>query len=74
MLIDDGAVLYRHVKTAEGRDECAQRYMFVIETQFRVKVIDTWNMTVEDRGVFKGKFKVELPGKPYMAIQIKKIQ
>ena len=36
MLIDDGAVLYRHVKTAEGRDEGAQRYMFVIETRFLV--------------------------------------
>ena len=51
-----------------------REYYFDDETQFRVKVIDTWNMTVEDRGVFKGKFKVELPGKPYMAIQIKKIQ
>ncbi|HIZ64753.1 MAG TPA: DUF5605 domain-containing protein, partial [Candidatus Blautia pullicola] len=44
------------------------------ETEFEVRVIDTWNMTIEDRGVVKGKFKVELPGKPYMAVQIRKVQ
>lgn len=47
-------------------------YYFDDETKFRVKVIDTWEMTVEDRGVFSGKFRVELPGKAYMAVQIKK--
>ena len=49
-------------------------FCFDEETPFRVKVIDTWDMTVEDRGVFCGKFRVELPGKPYMAVQIKKEQ
>ena len=29
-------------------------------------------MTVENRGIHKGKFRVELPGKQYMAVQIKK--
>ncbi|MBQ1310396.1 MAG: DUF5605 domain-containing protein [Blautia sp.] len=47
-------------------------YYFDDETSFEVKVIDTWEMTVENRGVFKGKFRVELPGKPYMAVQIRK--
>ena len=28
------------------------------------------NMTIEDRGSFQGKFKVTLPAKPYMAVQI----
>lgn len=41
-------------------------------TVFRVKVIDTWNGTVEDRGTVCGRFRVELPGRPYMAIQLKK--
>ena len=43
------------------------------ETEFRLKVIDTWNMTVEDRGIVKGRFQVELPGRPYMAIQLRKV-
>ena len=48
-------------------------YYFDDETEYEVKVIDTWEMTVENRGVFKGKFRVELPGKPYMAVQMKKV-
>jgi len=43
------------------------------ETEFRVRVIDTWNMTVEERGSFKGAFRLELPGRPYMAVLITKI-
>ena len=42
-------------------------------TEYRLKVIDTWNMTIEDRGIVKGRFTVELPGRPYMAIQLKKV-
>ena len=37
-----------------------------------MEVIDTWDMDIQDRGVFKGKFKVELPGKEYMAVRISK--
>lgn len=48
-----------------------KEYHFDDETSFQIKVIDTWNMTIEDRGIVKGKFKVELPGRPYMAVQIK---
>ena len=49
-----------------------REFHFDDTTPFRIKVIDTWDMNVEDRGVFCGKFRVELPGKPYMAVQIKK--
>ncbi len=42
-------------------------------TEYRLKVIDTWNMTIEDRGIVKGRFAVELPGRPYIAIQLKKV-
>ena len=51
-----------------------REYHFDDETEFEVRVIDTWNMTIEDKGVVKGKFKVELPGTPYMAVQIRKVQ
>ena len=43
------------------------------EGSWRVEVIDTWEMTVEDRGVHTGRFRVELPGKEYMAIRLRKV-
>ena len=48
-------------------------YYFDDTTEFHVKVIDTWNMTVEDRGVMKGKMHIELPGRQYMAVQLRKV-
>ena len=41
-------------------------------TPFEVEVIDTWNMMVEKRGTFLGHFRVELPGRQYMAVRIRK--
>jgi hypothetical protein len=41
---------------------------------YKVEVIDTWEMTIEDRGVHRGRFKVKLPGKEYMAVRIQRIQ
>ena len=49
-----------------------KEYHFDDETEFAVEVIDTWNMTIEKRGVFKGKLKVDLPGREYMAVRLKK--
>lgn len=49
-------------------------YYFDDETEYEVKVIDTWEMSIDSRGIFKGKFRVELPGKCYMAVQMKKVQ
>lgn len=51
-----------------------REYHFDDTTSFKLNVIDTWNMTIEDRGIVKGKFKVELPGRQYMAIQLKTIE
>ena len=39
-------------------------------TEFEVEVIDTWNMTIEKQGTVCGKFRVELPGRPYMAVRL----
>lgn len=49
-------------------------FYFDDDTSFTVRVIDTWNMTAEDRGIYKGKFRIELPGRPYMAVQIRKVK
>lgn len=50
-----------------------KEYYFDDTTRFRLMVLDTWNMTREDRGIVCGRFRVELPGRPYMAIQLKKV-
>lgn len=50
-----------------------REYHFDDETKYHVQVIDTWNMTREDKGIVQGKFRVELPGKPYIAIQLKRV-
>ncbi len=42
------------------------------ESEFEVEVIDTWDMTITNMGRFKGRFTVNLPGKEYMAVRIKK--
>ena len=49
-------------------------FYFDDETFFEVRVIDTWEMIVEDRGRFKGRFRIKLPGKPYMAVQLIKVK
>ncbi len=49
-----------------------REYYFDDTTEFELHILDTWNMTVTDAGIVKGKFRVELPGKPYMAIQLKR--
>ncbi|MEY8356608.1 DUF5605 domain-containing protein [Lachnospiraceae bacterium 54-53] len=49
-------------------------FYFDDNSRFQVEVIDTWEMTIEDRGYHKGRFRVELPGKEYMALRIRKGQ
>ena len=46
-------------------------YYFNDEKEYQVEVIDTWEMSIENRGCFKGKFRIALPGKEYMAVRIR---
>lgn len=42
--------------------------------RFQVEVIDTWNMTIEKLpGTYEDSFRIELPGKPYMAVRLTKV-
>lgn len=41
--------------------------------QWKVEIIDTWEMTVTDAGVYSGKFRIQLPGKEYMAVRLTKV-
>ncbi len=63
--IPDYFLYYYSFMRPSSRDFC-----FDDETNYQVRVIDTWHMTIEDRGIYRGKFTVELPSRPYMAIQI----
>ncbi|GHU86808.1 hypothetical protein FACS189476_00820 [Spirochaetia bacterium] len=47
-----------------------REFYFDDDNEYKAEVIDTWEMTIEDRGNHRGKFKIDLPGKEYMAIRI----
>lgn len=49
-----------------------REYYLDEETPYRVEIIDTWEMTITDLGIFQGKIRVDLPGKAYMAVRIRK--
>ena len=40
------------------------------ETPYRITVIDTYNMTMEERGSHTGRTRVELPGRQWMAVRL----
>lgn len=50
-----------------------QRYHIDDETEFRVEILDTWNMTITDCGIHKGDFRVDLPGREYIAVRLKAV-
>ncbi|WP_199613677.1 DUF5605 domain-containing protein [Paenibacillus alkalitolerans] len=42
--------------------------------EYSLEIIDTWNMTISDvPGKVSGKFRLDLPGKPYQAVRTRKI-
>ena len=43
------------------------------DAYYKAEIIDTWNMTIEDAGIHSGRFKIELPGRQFMAIRLQKI-
>ena len=44
------------------------------DASYHVEVIDTWNMTIDDRGIMKGRFHLDLPGKEFTAIRVVKVK
>ncbi len=40
------------------------------EKEYEVEILDTWDMTITKCGTFKGKFRVQLPAKQYIAVRI----
>lgn len=49
-----------------------RRFVWEPSTVYEVDVIDTWSMTVDTvPGTFRGRFTIELPGRPYMALRFR---
>jgi hypothetical protein len=43
--------------------------------RYKASLIDPWEMTISPvAGTFEGKFTMELPGKPYLAVRFEKVQ
>jgi hypothetical protein len=41
--------------------------------RYKVEIIDTWEMTITSKeGSFEGRFQIELPGKPHIAVRIQR--
>ena len=49
-------------------------FRFSDEHRYEVRVLNTWEMTSTLIGTFSGVFRIPLPGKEYMAIQIKRVK
>ena len=49
-----------------------RRYSMPEGAEYDVDVIDTWEMTITPVGTFSGKFKIQLPGKEYMAVRMRR--
>jgi hypothetical protein len=51
-----------------------REYLMKPGTEYKVEVIDTWNMTINElEGTFEGKFRVELPGRQFMAVRMTRV-
>ncbi len=68
-----GVQSYYLVYYGFNRPNLAEFY-FDEETEFHIQVIDTWEMTITEKGIGKGNFSVPLPGKEYMAIRLIKVE
>ncbi len=38
--------------------------------QCKVEIIDTWDMTITEVGTYEGNFRIQLPGKQYIAVRL----
>ncbi len=50
-----------------------RQYYYDDRYEYEAEIIDTWNMTITKAGTFKGRSKINLPGREYMAVRIRRI-
>lgn len=58
-----------------GYHQYAYQYIDLPENAlYRIEIIDTWNMTISPmEGTFSGRSRIELPGRPYLALRVIKL-
>ncbi len=44
------------------------------EGKWKAEIMDTWEMTIADAGIHSGKFRLQLPGKEYMAVRLTRVE
>lgn len=45
------------------------------DRRYKVDIINTWQMTITPiEKIFNGKFEIELPGRPYMAVRVRAVK
>ncbi|MEO0509915.1 MAG: DUF5060 domain-containing protein [Verrucomicrobiota bacterium] len=64
---DDYFLYYYSDETATSRS-----YSMPANIDYRVSLLDTWNMTITDMGVQSGDFSISMPNDPYLAVQMYK--
>jgi hypothetical protein len=78
----DGVVDTRLPCAAKGDDyyliycgiyQPAELPLTLPEGEYAAEVIDTWQMTIEPVGTYRGKVILELPGRPYMAVRLLRV-
>ncbi len=47
-----------------------REFLLPEERQWKVEIIDTWNMTVTPAGTARGRFRADLGGKQFMAVRL----
>ncbi len=47
-----------------------KEFYFDDSREYEVEILDTWHMTMTKCGTYKGRFKIELPRRSYMAVRI----
>lgn len=56
-----------------GKDSTTKKTINLpVAGNFHVDIIDTWEMTTEEKGIYSGSFTIEIPAKKYIAIRIVK--
>ena len=49
-----------------------REFDFEDDQEWNVEIIDTWKMKITNLGLLRGRFRVELGGRQYMAVRITK--
>ena len=54
--------------------EVLSKWALTKENKYKVDIIDTWEMTINElEGTYSGEFRIDMPGKQYIAIRMIRI-